>query len=280
MSFALAGQVIVNAAIFTTIWCGFHELFYRRLSFPVTVKQIENSAERQNKFGLYVSYFPALFHGTLSTTLAAICILTYGFKYGEPSEWLEKVPAYFCASYFIHDAIIGWIRDYNDWLIQTHHILAAACMIWSLSFGGYGTDTSISIVLGEITNPLIATYEVLKFRGTPEAKIKPLIIAFLGSFIFLRTFIVPIPMWYMQNGKADLFFKVTYTGMWIISMKLIWMMVNKLAKQLSESMPKNKQAQQFYQFMKSIRKFEGVYMAVCLVLGMTGVVWFLVKGFF
>lgn len=280
MSLAAAGQVIVNTAIFTTLWCTFHEFFYRRLSLPVTVKQIENSAERQNKFGLYVSYFPALFHGTLSTTLGAICIILYGFKFGEPSEWLEKVPAYFCASYFIHDAIIGWIRNYNDWLIQTHHILASGCMIWSLCFGGYGTDTSVSIVLGEITNPLIATYEVLKFRGTPEAKIKPIIIAFLASFIFLRTFIVPIPMWYMQNGKADLFFKITYTGMWIISMKLIWMMVNKLAKQLSESMPKHKQAQQFYQFMKSIRKLEGVYMAVCAVLGMTGVAWFLIKGYF
>ena len=278
MSLQDAGEVITYTAIYTTIWCIFHEIFYRSLSQPITVKQIDNSAERQNKFGLYVSYFPALFHGTLSTAIAAISVAIYGFKFGEPSNWLEKVPAYYCASYFLHDAIIGWIRNYNDWLIQTHHILATACMVWSLGCGGYGTDTSVSIVLGEITNPIIATYEVLKFRGTPEAKIRPLIIAFLSSFIIIRAFIVPIPMWYMQNGKADLFFKITYTGMWIISMKLIWMVLNKLAKQLSEMMPKNTLAQNFYKFMKSIRKFENVYMGVCTVIGMSGVVWFLVKG--
>ena len=47
-------------------------------------------------------------------------------------------------------------------------------------------------------------------------------------------FLAPFLMEKIQASDADFFFKFTYTFMWIISMMLIWMMINKTSKILSQ----------------------------------------------
>lgn len=226
--------ILTETALYTTGWLILHEVFFRLLPIPASVKKLEGKdkdrKERDSTLGLYVSYYPALFHAPLTTLVSIVCLCYYGVSYGKPTEGWEIFPIKYSATFFVHDTITGLMRGYNDRLITAHHILMTMVLLWAWHTGRNGNELCNGIAQGEITNPILAVYDILNHVGYPEATIRPLGILFLASFIGIRLFYSPITMWYMQLGDSDVFFKLMFTGMWTISMMLIWMMLNKIAK--------------------------------------------------
>jgi hypothetical protein len=230
--------VLIELAIYTTLWMIVHEAFYRLLPIPASVKKLEgkdkDDKERNATLGLYVSYYPALLHAPVTTLVGIFCLCYYGVSYGLPTKGLEIFPIKYSASFFLHDTINGIRRKYNDRVVLAHHILIITVLVYAWTKGMYGNDVCNGIAQGEITNPIYAVYDVMTHLGYEEATIRPLGIAFLASFIIIRLFVCPMEMWKMQHSEADIFFKLAYTGMWTISMMLIWMMLNKIAKLFSQ----------------------------------------------
>lgn len=226
--------MLIELAVYTIIWCLVHESIYRLISPPQSVKLLEGKDKDPKKrdltFKLYVSYYPALLHAPMTTIMALLCLMYYGVSYGKATQGFESWPIKYSASYFLHDTFYGLRRKYNDQVITAHHVLIVMVMCYSWYRGMYGSEMCNGIVQGEITNPIYAVYDVLTHMGYEEARIRPLGILFLASFIIIRMGISPGVMWQMQHSEADLFFKFIYTGMWTISMVLIWMMLNKISK--------------------------------------------------
>jgi len=83
-----------------------------------------------------------------------------------------------------------------------------------------------------------------------------------------------VQMWNMQQSEADLFFKLIYSGMWTVSMMLIWMMLNKIAKLFSQTFPDNKPIKGFYKFMVSLRPYQLYYNVSIGVLANTGILYY------
>jgi hypothetical protein len=237
MAVELTG-LVSELAVYTILWLVVHEAFYRLLPIPESVKKLESKEkdrkERDKAFAFYVSYYPALLHAPVTVLISIICLIKYGVSYGQPTQGWESIPIKYSASYFLHDTINGILRGYNDKLFTAHHVLITIVMAYSWYLNMYGSDMCNGITQGEITNPILAVYDVLTSLGYQEAKVRPLGILFLASFIGIRVFIAPYAMWNMQVSDADLFFKLIYTGMWTISMMLIWMMLNKIAKLMNQ----------------------------------------------
>lgn len=225
---------LVEIAVFASIWAVVHEIIYRSLKVPDSIKAIEDRKARNIKYAFYASYYPALIHAPTVVILSIICILLYGISYGQPSKPLENFTMKFSMSYFLHDLVFGIYRKYNDGLIHAHHILCGIVLGWALFAGKYGNEACQGIALGEVTNPIYAVYDLMNMLGHSETKTRPLGIAFMVTFILIRTTLVPLSMVHVQASHADLFYKVVYSGMWVISMMLIWMMLNKIAKLLSQ----------------------------------------------
>ena len=270
-------SLVLEISIYTVLWSIVHEIVYRSTKMPTSIKTIEDKKARDTKFAFFVSYFPALLHAPVISVAGIACMCMYGITYNQPSRWLELFILKYSMSYFIHDTIFGYLRKYNDNLIQVHHILIAAVLGWGLCWGKYGNEAAQGLAQGEITNPIYAVYDVMNMLGYPEARTRPLGIAFMAIFIFIRMFISPVFIWFLQQSDDDLIFKIAYTGMWVISMMLIWMMVNKIAKMLTQVTssnqiyPENGLVKGFYKTMVSIRPYSQIYNILVCILSSIGI---------
>jgi hypothetical protein len=232
------GEMLVELGLYTTAWCLIHEVFYRFVRHPHSVTSLGDKEDVEKKkdkiFTTYVSYYPALLHAPVTTMLSLVCLYYYGVRYGDETQYLEYWPIKYSASFFLHDTIYGIAFKYNDRVVLAHHVVVILVLCYSWYLGMYGSDLCNGLAQGEITNPLYAVYDIMTHMGYLEAQIRPLGIIFLASFILVRMGVSPWAMWQMQHGEADIVFKMIYTGMWTISMMLIWMMFNKISKLLSQ----------------------------------------------
>ena len=264
--------ILVRLIACTLVWFTLHQIFYCILPIPAKIRAENESKTQKDKFYHYVSYFPGLLHGSITTFLSVCALLESGIDFGGPACMFSKTAAYYSASYFIHDGLLGYFRKYNDALIQTHHVLMTGCLVWALTHGGYGSDIALGLALGEVTNPIISTHDVLNYLGVAETYTRPLGVLFLVSFIGIRGLVMPYPMYLMQMGKADFLFKIAYTGMWVISMMLIWMMINKCAKLLHSAYPTNIMANNFYKKMREVRPYYPAYLCLSTFLATGGLI--------
>ena len=227
-------KILIDLSIYAVIWMIIYEIFYRFSPYPSEILKIEDKNKQKLKFYSYLSFLPALLHAPITTLVSIAALCSYGIRFNQETARLESFPLYYSASFFIFDGFNGIIRKYNDNLVLAHHVMIVVVIIWSLWVGKYGSELCNGIVQGEITNPLYAIYDILGFWGVAESKTRPLGISFMLSFIFIRAFISPILMRAVFKTDVDIFFKLSYSTMWIISMMLIWMMINKTSKQLAE----------------------------------------------
>jgi hypothetical protein len=88
-----------------------------------------------------------------------------------------------------------------------------------------------SIIQGEITSPLVNISEYLENIEKPMTALATnLKIAFMGVFIFFRIFMCLPTMIKIQQSDADILMKFVPTSLWVLSMKWVWMMLNKSSK--------------------------------------------------
>ena len=226
--------LVIELAIYAVLWSLLYEVLYRTSKVPSAILKIEDKKQQALQFYSYLSYLPALLHAPITTGVSLVALVWYGLGYNLDIRGFEVFPLKYSASFFIYDTINGIRRKYNDNMVLAHHVFITIVIFWALWFGKYGSELCNGIAQGEITNPLYAAYDIMGFWGVAESKTRPIGIAFMGSFIFIRVCIAPFLMIQVQSSDSDLFFKATYTCMWIISMLLIWMMINKIAKLLSQ----------------------------------------------
>lgn len=228
------GGLLVELILYTMIWCLIHEIFYRFVKRPHSVTSMEGKEKEEHQkemtFRAYISYYPALLHAPVTTGLGLFCLAYYGVSYGKETQYMEYWPIKYSASFFLHDTIFGIRFKYNDNVVLAHHVVIVLVLCYSWYLGKYGSDVCNGIAQGEITNPLYAVYDIMTHKGYAETKTRPLGILFMVCFIVIRMGVCPLAMWQMQHGESDLFFKLIFTAMWTISMMLIWMMFNKIAK--------------------------------------------------
>lgn len=227
-------SIFTELAVYTLLWAIVHETIYRLIPSPHSVKSLEGKEKDHKKrdltFSQYVSFFPALLHAPVATIISCVCLAYYGVSYGKDIQPMEYWPIKFSVSYFLQDTFFGLRRKYNDKVTTSHHVLIVLMLCYSWYIGKYGSDICNGIAQGEVTNPVYAVYDVMTHMGYEEAKIRPIGIIFMVSFIIIRLGFAPLMMWKIQNSEADLFFKLASSGMWVISMMIIWMMFNKIAK--------------------------------------------------
>ena len=226
--------LLVELAIYAVLWTLLYEVLYRTAKVPTTILKIEDKKVQTLRFYSYLSYLPALLHAPITTGVSIFALFWYGIGYNRETIGFEVFPLKYSASFFLYDTVNGIRRKYNDNLVHAHHVFIIVVILWALWHDKYGSSLCNGIAQGEITNPLYAAYDIMGFWGVSESKARPVGIAFMVSFILIRMCIAPVLMLKIQATDADLFFKATYTCMWIISMLLIWMMINKIAKLLSQ----------------------------------------------
>ena len=112
-----------------------------------------------------------------------------------------------------------------------HHLAGILFLGWPLCISHYGSELTFSIIQGEITSPLMNFSEVLENIEKPKLALATLLKKlFMVMFIFFRIFLCFPTMVKIQLSEADIFFKMMPTGLWVLSMKWVWMMLNKSSK--------------------------------------------------
>lgn len=137
----------------------------------------------------------------------------------------------FTCAYFIYDTIYGIVYKYNDNDMHFHHFTGILFVGWPLYLNYYGSILVYSIILGEITSPLMNFAEFLENIEKPKkALAETLKKIFMAVFIYFRIFFCYSSMVRIQLSEADWFFKFIPTFLWVLSMKWVWMMLNKASK--------------------------------------------------
>lgn len=217
--------------VYAFVWVAIHMAIYHYAPMPVGITRIRNVHDQMEEYNSYISYLPALLHAPVATVVGLYGFYCYPNKYGEPAQGWQWFPSYYSASFFIHDGIIGWYHGYLDPLMQAHHILMVIVVIWGIIVGdGYGKDLCYGIAWGEITNPLYSIHMILEWHEFPDPIVQGFGVVFIFAFFIARAVLMPIEVYRFQLGESDLLFKLTYTGMWVISMLLVWRMLNKVSK--------------------------------------------------
>lgn len=95
----------------------------------------------------------------------------------------------------------------------------------------YGSEMVYSVILGEITGPLMNLAEILENIEKPKKELATnLKKVFMVMFIIVRAVFCFKTMVNIQRSEADLFFKFLPTLLWVLSMKWVWAMFNKSSK--------------------------------------------------
>lgn len=112
-----------------------------------------------------------------------------------------------------------------------HHAAGIVFVCWPFVTKHYASEMIYSIIQGEITSPLVNLSDFLENIEKPKAAIAlTLKKVFMAVFIFFRVFMCFPTMLKIQFSNADQFFKLMPTGLWVLSMKWVWMMLNKSSK--------------------------------------------------
>ena len=265
-------RTLFETVVCTLLWCVFHEIAYRFVKQPKLVASMKDEKEKQSSFCRYISHFPAVLHAPVTTIASLYCLYYYGVTYGQSTNGLENIPIMYSASYFIHDLIYGVMHGYNSHMENLHHVLIGGILLFSYGSNMYGNDLCNGLAQGEITNPLLATYEILYFHGFPDNVVQPFGVLFLSSFVFIRTFVSGSQTWMMQHSSSNLWFKISYTGMWSVSLFLVWMVLNKAIKLLSMTFPELKPLQLAYKCAKFLRPYQMHYNVAVSILANIGIV--------
>lgn len=115
--------------------------------------------------------------------------------------------------------------------MNLHHLYGILFIGWPLVRNMYGSEMVYSIINGEITSPLLNGAEVLENIENPRPKLAMKIKKiFMVLFILVRVFSCSISMVLIQLSTADWFYKFIPTFLWVLSMKWVWMMLNKSSK--------------------------------------------------
>jgi hypothetical protein len=117
--------------------------------------------------------------------------------------------------------------------MHMHHLFGILFIGWSLSRNMYGSEMVFSIIQGEITSPIMNGAEFLENLQKPKKELAmTLKKVFMVVFILVRIFACFPSMVMIQLSDDDIFFKLIPTGLWVLSMKWVWMMLNKSSKLL------------------------------------------------
>jgi hypothetical protein len=112
-----------------------------------------------------------------------------------------------------------------------HHATGIMFAGWPLITNMNGSVMVYSIIQGEITSPLMNFAELLENIEKPKKALSDTLKKiFMGVFIYFRIFYCYPTMVRIQLSNADLFYKLIPTCLWVLSMKWVWMMLNKASK--------------------------------------------------
>lgn len=138
--------------------------------------------------------------------------------------------------YLIYDAIYGYFRKYNDFDMQFHHVMGMFFFVYPIFSGKDGSVAVEVIIQGEITNPLINLVNILPMYGDGYPKYTKIAqMTFLVTFILIRAFWSFNSLRLLQlSPNSDLIFKFLPSLTWVLSMKWVWMMINKAIKILND----------------------------------------------
>lgn len=112
-----------------------------------------------------------------------------------------------------------------------HHVVSLLLLTWPLFTGLNGAECVETIIQAEITNPCLNGIEILPYfgNGSPQL-IFVLQLVFLVTFMCVRVFWSTASLAKVQLSNSLFAFKVIPTFIWILSMKWVWMMINKAIK--------------------------------------------------
>ena len=135
------------------------------------------------------------------------------------------------SGYFVYDLIYGIVKKYNDKDMHFHHVVSLVFVAWPLFSGYNGAEAVEAIIQAEITNPCINATEILPLIGDGFPKQTAFFqFTFLITFILVRVFWSTNSLKLLQLSESSLAFKLVPTFIWILSMKWVWMMINKAIK--------------------------------------------------
>lgn len=126
----------------------------------------------------------------------------------------------------------------------------------------FGSQMMPALFFGEMSNPFGILNKYFKIANNKRLE-KIYGLLFVVSFLIVRVIITPflaIPIFF---SETPLVFKLCVSSMWFIGLNWAFMMVNKAAKQLSETF---KSFEGVYRVVRSLRKFTMVYNLLCVVL--------------
>src|SRR3990167_362202 len=106
-------RIFLRISAGTVVWSVLHWVMTLILPIPKQIRELAEKDSQRSKFHHYVSYYPGLLHGSLSTFLALLVLVETKWEFGGPACVVAKSVAYYSASYFVHDFLFGMARKYN-----------------------------------------------------------------------------------------------------------------------------------------------------------------------
>ena len=265
-------MVVGQVSACTIAWFAAHHLLYVVVPKPPSVKVEKDAQIASIKFAHYISCFPAIIHSVLTVIFSADTILVKKPDFGGPADGLAKALLYLAISFYIHDGLLGYFRKYNPSWILAHHVGAVICLVWALAHGGYGTDVAFGLGLAELNEPLYNIHEILNYLQVPVAYSAPIGVSFRVTFCVIRGFLMPYALYFIQLGKADIYFKLFWTCMWLFSAMLIWVSINKCAKLLNSAYPSSITASKLYHKAKKLRTYFPIHMVGSVFVAAIGLI--------
>lgn len=123
------------------------------------------------------------------------------------------------------------------------------------------------IFIGEITNPLIVAFDILRTTGTPECQIKWLAQVFGGSFVLVRLLLAPIQnIRWQADENVPLVIKISSGSLIMLGLCWLVLIVEKVYKVQVEENPDDKSAKQTLKKIQQPMNTEKViFYSVCLI---------------
>jgi hypothetical protein len=114
---------------------------------------------------------------------------------------------------------------------------------------------SVSLLLGELSNPFNILRQVFHAQGRKEDSVKQGKV-FIVTFLLLRLVSGPlITRWFCLNDDLHIILKFNSALMVWVGYIWAWRIINLAAKQLAEGNPESESFQRFYSRVKSWRKY-------------------------
>lgn len=114
--------------------------------------------------------------------------------------------------------------------ITLHHIFSVSVCGMVLFTGRNGYMLLNLLFWGEVTNPLLSTFEILEYRGAKQKYIVPIKLLFLACFITIRCTVASQSIFDIQMSESSFIFKLCPTFIAFQSYQWVYMMLNKLGK--------------------------------------------------